>query len=255
MTTLLSGLSDARLVRTPAFDDLDRAADFVIARSEILVVEGDSGVGKTVLTEDFSTRQALPVSVIELPPRQSSRDMVRWIHEAVSCGNDSDALTERDIQDDLTRILSVPRIVIIRNAHRLSIEAAGQIEWLHSHRATSFTLIIEGGKGTANAIEREALLRGRIASTVRVLPLKGHHLLDALHSMHQMFLGAETDLLTEIDTRVCHGVIRQWARILQIAIHLQERAVANGKTAPVLDRTFAKAVLASLPTITTKTRS
>ena len=73
--------------------------------------------------------------------------------------------------------------------------------------------------------------------------------------MHQMFLGAETDLLTEIDTRVCHGVIRQWARILQIAIHLQERAVANGKTAPVLDRTFAKAVLASLPTITTKTRS
>lgn len=255
MTTLLSGLGDARLVRTPAFDDLDNAAEFVVPRAEILIIEGDGGVGKTVLTDDFSTRQTLPVSIIELPPRQSSRDIVRWIHEAVCTGTDSEELTERDIQDDLTQVLSKPRIVIVRNAHRLSIEAAGQLEWLHSHRATSFSLIIEGGNGTINAVEREALLRGRIASTVRVHPLQGRDLLDALRAMHVMFLGADSDLLIEIDNRVCHGVIRHWSRFLQVAIHLRDRAAANGKDAPVLDRAFAKAVLASLPSIMTKKRS
>jgi len=255
MTTLLAGLGDARLVRTPAFDDLAAAADFVVPRSEILVIEGDGGVGKTVLTDEFASRQTLPVSIVELPPRQSSRDMVRWIHAAVSADNDSDELTERDIQDDLTRILSAPRIVIIRNAHRFSIEAAGQVEWLHSHRATSFSLIIEGGKGTVTAVEREALLRGRIASTIKVQPLQGRHLLDALQNMHEMFLGADSDLLIEIDTRVCHGVLRHWSRFLQVAVHLRDRAIANGKEAPVLDRTFAKAVLAFLPGTMTKKRS
>ena len=53
---------------------------------------------------------------------------------------------------------------------------------------------------------------------------------------------------------MCHGVIRHWSRFLQVAIHLRHPAVANGKNAPVLDRAFAKAVLASLPSIMTKTR-
>ena len=73
--------------------------------------------------------------------------------------------------------------------------------------------------------------------------------------MHMMFLGADSDRLIEIDTRVCHGVIRHWSRFLQVAIHLRDRAVANGKDAPVLDRAFVKAVLASLPSIMTKKRS
>ncbi len=255
MTILLPGLGEAYLVRTPAFDDLDTAAEFVVPRSEILVLEGDGGVGKTVLTNDFSTRQTLPVSIVELPPRQSSRDIVRWIHEAVCTDSDSDELTERDLQDDLKRLLSDPQIIIVRNAHRLSIEAAGQIEWLHSQRAAAFSLILEGGNGTGHAIEREALLRGRVASTVRVLPLQGRQLLDALQAMHLLFLGADTDLLIEIDTRVCHGNLRHWARFLQVAIHLRDRATANGKQTPVLDRAFAKAVLASLPTFMTKKRS
>ncbi|MEY2711038.1 MAG: hypothetical protein RL487_821 [Actinomycetota bacterium] len=255
MAPFLAGLEEAHLVRTPAFDELDNAADFVVARSEILVLDGDGGVGKTVLTDDFATRQAVPVSIIELPPRQTSREMVRWMHQAVCSETDSDELSERDIQDALLRMLTEPRIVIVRNAHRLSVEASGQLEWLHSHRATSFSLVIEGGMGTVNAIEREALLRGRVASTIRVLPLQGQELLRTLQAMHTLFLGADTDLLTEIDTRVCHGIIRNWARILQSALHLQQRAVANGKAAPVLDRAFAKVVLAELPSLMTRKRS
>ena len=36
--------------------------------------------------------------------------------------------------------------------------------------------------------------------------------------MHVMFLGADSDLLMEFDTRVCHGVIRHWSRFLQVAL-------------------------------------
>ncbi len=50
-------------------------------------------------------------------------------------------------------------------------------------------------------------------------------------------------------------VIGHWSRFLQVAIHRRDRAVSNGKDALVLDRAFAKAVLASLPINMTKQRS
>src|SRR5690606_29798518 len=134
MVRLLAGLTDTRVVRTAAFDDLASAAAFIVPRAEVLVVQGEPGVGKTVLTDDFAEHATLPVTTIDLPPRQSSRDIVRALHQAIVVGDDDGLLPERDLQDDLIIALTEPRIVIVRNVQRLSTEAAGQIEWLHSHR-------------------------------------------------------------------------------------------------------------------------
>lgn len=255
MAALLTGLDEAQVVRTPVFEKLDDTDGFVIPRHEILVIDGDHGVGKTTLTEDFASRQTLPVHTVELGPKQSSRDMVRVLHAATTTGDETDDLPERDLQDDLLQVLAGPRIVIVRNAQRLGGEGAAQLEWLHSHRHTAWTLILEGGPGTAAAVERDALLRGRVASTLTVPTLTGTPLLRALQGMHPLFLGADTDLLAEINARVCRGVLRHWARILQIALHIQHQALAKGREVPVLDRTFAKAVLAQLPTTITKKRT
>lgn len=255
MSPLLAGLDEVTVVRTPVFDRLEEIADFVVPRTEVLVVDGDHGVGKTVLVDDVVSRHPLPATVVRLPPRQSSRDVVRSLHREIASGSDTDELTERDLQDDLVRLLAEPQIIVVRDAHRLSTEGAGQLEWLHIHPTAEWTLILEGGPGTAAAIQRDAQLRGRIASTLTVPILKDRQLLDTLQRMHPLFLGADTDLLTEIDKRVCHGVLRHWARFLQVAVHIHERAVTNGHHPPVLDRPFAKAVLAALPTTITKKRA
>ncbi len=247
MADLHQDLEEARVVRTKAFDRLDEAGEFVVPRAEILVVDGDPGVGKTTLTDDWANRQTMPVTTVSLPPKQSSRDIVRMLHAAVMAGTEADDLPERDLQDDLTRLLGTPRVVVVRNAHRLSTEAAGQLEWLHSTPSAAWALVLEGGPGTAAAVERDALLRGRIARSLTVPALKGDELLRTLQGTHSLFLGADIDLLVEIDVRVCRGVLRHWALILRTAQFLQQRALQNGREAPVLDRTFAKAIVAQLP--------
>jgi hypothetical protein len=87
---------------------------------------------------------------------------------------------------------------------------------------------------------------------VEITPLKDDDLLRALRSMHDLFLGADADLLAEIDARVCRGVLGYWSRFLQHAIHLRDRLAVQGLDRPVLDRTFAKAVLQSMPATTLK---
>jgi hypothetical protein len=70
--------------------------------------------------------------------------------------------------------------------------------------------------------------------------------------MHDLFLGADRDLLAEIDDKVCHGVIEHWARFLQHTVHLRDRLIADGHDRPVLDRQFARAVIQTMPTTTLK---
>lgn len=255
MVAGMAGLESARVVRTPAFAELDDIGAFVVRHAEILSIDGDPGVGKTTLTTDWASRQSVPVTPISLPPKQSSRDIVRLLHAAIAADTDMAGLSERDLQDDLVALLESPRVFVIRNVQRLSAEAAGQLEWLHSHPRAAFALVLEGGPGTAAAIERDALLRGRIARTLTVPALRGRVLLDTLRNMHDLFLAADADLLVEIDTRVCRGVLRHWGRFLQSAIDLQHQAATAGRPVPVLDRTFAKAVLATLPATMTRKRA
>jgi hypothetical protein len=255
MVTLLNGLEGARVARTPAFDQLDEAGAFALPLRELIVVHGEHWAGKTVLTDTFLSRQSLPHTILELPPKPSSKDIVRWLHRSI-CGNDeARQLSERDLQDDLVIALAEPRIITVRHVQRLTAEATGQLEWLHSHQRTDFALLMEGGPGTGAVIKREAALLGRIAKTVHVARLETALLLPALHEMHDLFLGAETDLLVEIDNRALHGLLGNWARFLQAALHLRTTVAATGKPVPNFNRNFAKAILAALPTSTVRKRS
>lgn len=247
MTTLLPGLDRARIVRTATFDQLDSLVDFVVPRHGIVVVDGQIGVGKTVVTDYLANDHPQPVAIVTLPPRQSSRDIVRWLHRTICDGDDSDELAERDIQDDLTERLREPHTIIIRNVQRLTTEAAGQLEWLHSHPDTNWTLLLEGGPGTTRAVQRDPLLGHRVSGHVTVPTLGERTLLDALQAMHPLFLSAQAELLLEIDAKACHGVIRNWARFLQISLHLRDQVIERGGAPPTVDRRFARAVLQQLP--------
>lgn len=247
MTTHLPGVEGARIVRTRSFDELDELAEFALPRHGIIVVDGLLGVGKTVLTDHFVNDHPQPVAVIALPPRQSSRDIVRWLHRTVCDGDDSDELPERDIPDDLVDRLHHPHTVVVRNIQRLTTEAAGQIEWLHSHPNTNWTLVLEGGPGTTKAVQRDPLLGHRIAGHLTVPTLSDRGLLDVLQALYPVLLSTSPELLLEIDARACHGVLRNWTRFLQVALHLRDQVLERGGAPPVIDRRFARAVLQKLP--------
>jgi hypothetical protein len=245
VSTDISSIAGARIARVPATAAITRAAQLVIPSHEIAVISGEHGTGKSTALTAALADHAEPVITLVLPPRQSSRDIVRWLHTLVIT---SDDLPERDLQDDLAEALAeTPRIVVIEHAHRLSKEAAGQLQYLHARRGARWSLFLVGGPGTGNAVTQDGLMRDAVCQTVIVQPLQGDALVQALQDMHDLFLGAGRDLLLVIDKAVCHGRLGAWARFLQVAVHLREQLVASGRPAPVLDKTFAKAVLAELP--------
>jgi hypothetical protein len=247
----LAGLDEARVVRTPAFQQIEDTAALVVPRHEIAVVHGPHSTGKRTALRAYLAGQPLPVARVRLAGNESGRKLLQLLHDQV-ISPDSD-LPERDLQDDLVEALSArARIVVVEHTERLTAEAAGQLEWLHGRDGQQASYFLLGGPQAAKAIGKDPLLWDAICSTVEITPLKDGDLLRALQGMHDLFLGAEADLLAEIDARVCRGVLGYWSRFLQHAIHLRDRLAAQGLDRPVLDRTFAKAVLQSMPATTLK---
>ncbi|MBN1093445.1 hypothetical protein JKP75_13255 [Blastococcus sp. TML/M2B] len=248
----LAGLEEARVVRTPAFARIADTAALVVPRHEIALIHGPHSTGKRTALNTWLAGQELPVARLTLAGNESGRKLLQLLHDQVIAPDD---LPERDLQDDLVEALAAqPRIVVVEHTERCTAEAAGQIEWLHGRPGQQAAWFLLGGPQAAKAIGRDPLLWDAICATVEVAPLTDEVLLRALRGMHDLFAGADTDLLTEIDTRVCHGVLGRWSRFLQHAIHLRDQAVALGRERPVLDRPFAKAVLASMPATVLKKR-
>jgi hypothetical protein len=241
----LTGLDEARTVRTPAFQRIADTAALVVPRHEIALVHGPHSTGKRTALRWWLTGQDLPVARVTLAGTESGRKLLQLLHDQVIAPDD---LPERDLQDDLVEALAaLPRIVVIEHTERLTAEAAGQLEWLHGRPGQQAAWFLVGGPQAAKAIGKDPLLWDAICATVEVTPLKGEHLFRALQGMHDLFLGAGPDLLAEIDDRVCHGILGRWSRFLQHAIHLRDRLADSGHDRPVLDRTFTKAVIASMP--------
>jgi DNA transposition AAA+ family ATPase len=242
----LSGLDEVAIVKTRAFDSLDKPTAFTIRHNDVMVVSGPLGVGKQTAVRSVLAEHSLPVTWLRPPPpRQTQQDLVRCLHAGV-VGNDD--LPERKLQDDLIDALrGDQRVVVVEDADRLTAEAAGQLEFLHAQPGATWSLVLIGNTGTAHAIARDHFLADAVGATVKVAPLAGKDLLDTLQGMHQMLLGADPELLLEINDKLCKGHLGAWARFLQKAIDLRDLAVGGGQDAPVLNRTFARAVIATMP--------
>jgi hypothetical protein len=252
VTSLLApGLEgEATIVRTAVFAQVADRLAFTIAHRATMVVAGEHGTGKRVALLTCLAAQPVPYLVVPVPPAPSPKDMVRLLYGAVHQNRDVFAL--RDMQDELTDTLcGEPLVIVIDGAHRLTAQAAGQLHYLHARPGATWTLLLLGGPDTARIIATDANLRGDVLAAVAVEPLKGEDLLYAVRAMHQLFNMADEELLKIIDTKLCGGLLKNWARFLQIALDLRDRAIGAGRDTPVLDVDFARAVTMLMPQLRT----
>lgn len=234
------------IVAPPAVRDIAPAVDLAAAYGQTVVVHGGHGTGKYTAVKMALDVMGMPAFEFDLEPGMSSKAVVRRLHNAL-VGHDD--VAERDLQDDVTEALAAaPRAVIVRHADRLTREAAGQLNWLHQHPACRFPLILVGGPAMGRALRAEAHLAGTVVQTVEVKPLTGREMLTTVQQLHLLLTGAGTELLTQIDKVVCHGVIRHWITFLTVALHIQSAAVASGKNVPVLSNELASATVYKMPT-------
>lgn len=250
---MIEQIPGASFVATvPAVAHIAAAAKLVLPLHSTAVVHGPPGTGKYSAARYVLQRTGVPVNEIDLEPAMSSKDMLRRIHRSVLGHED---VSERDLQDDLVDALAaIPRTIVIRHADRLTREAAGQLQWLHERPGATWSLFLVGSTGTGKALEREAHLRGSVLQTIEVTPLTGQTLLSTLQSMHPLLLGAGSAMLTDIDHKICHGVLQHWVKFLTVALHIRQLAVDAGNPAPVLDLDLARATHTLLPTTITARR-
>jgi len=244
MTLTYRQIEGARLAETSTLHVIEDAVSYVVSSGHIGLISGPVGVGKST-----SLRAALrtcPVSPVWLPipPAYSPRDLVGWLHSRV-VGPDLSGLYQRDLQDDLvTELTANPRPIVIANAERLTKEAAGQLEWIHS-LSPGWPLFLVGITGTRERIWTEPHLRAQISCDIEVRPLSKDEVLRVLPGIHDIFFTASRQLILELD---CHfeGNLGSWMRFLHSCLAIIRLARSRGLQVHDLDSELAKAALHQL---------
>lgn len=252
MTLTCLQIEGARLADTSARHVIGDAVNYVLPSGQIGLITGPVGVGKST-----SLRSALEVyptnpAWLSIPPAYSPRDLVGWLHSRVM-GPDLTDLPQRDLQDDLINELSSnPRPIVITHAERLTKEAAGQLEWLHS-LSPGWPLFLVGIAGTRERIGTEPHLQAQISCDIEVRSLNKDELLRVLPAIHDIFFTASRQLIVELDSHF-KGNLGSWMRFLHSCLAINELAKSRGLHAHELDAELAKAALHQLLTRTTASR-
>lgn len=248
---MLPGLETAAVpVRTAAFTQIADQLEFAATFRSTLLVTGDHGTGKRFAVLTCLTEQAIPYHHIVVPPNPTSKDIIRLLYEAVT--TDDDVFALRDMQDELVAVLAQePRIILIDGAEQLTAQAAEQLHYLHRQPGATWTLVLLGATDAMRALKTSANLHGEVIAWVEVEPLRDDALFTAVGSLHPMFLAADAGLIHLIDTQICKGLIKNWARFLQAALYLHRLDAEAGREPEEFDLPFIKKVAARLPLLPT----
>lgn len=253
MTLTFEKIEGARLAETSARRVIREAVEYVAYTAQIGVLCGSVGVGKSTAVRS-TLRTTHPEHVwVALPSAYSPRDLVGWLHRNI-VGPDFSGLVQRDLQDDLIAELTTnPRPVVIANAERLTKEAAGQLEWLHT-LSPGWPLFLVGVTGTRELISTEPHLQAQVSAHIEVRPLSTNELLHVLPNIHDLFFTASRELIVNLDSYF-KGNLGEWMKFLQSCQTLNRMALARGREPLPLNSELAKAALHQIRPRTTTTGS
>lgn len=236
----LAGLPEGiPTVPTPGFRKTQAVITDAVAHGTMVAVTGDAGLGKTFAVANAAAVSPLPAVRIQVGPRPSPKEVTARLHKALHGEFHSGTLyllTDEIVEELVDR----PRLVIIDEAQNLSKAGLDQVRLLHDLGVGGFPLVFVGGSGCASVLASDPQLGDRVGGWVRFAPLEGKHLYATLATYHPMFDAADRHLLAEVDRQWAHGRFRRWARFLQKALDLSNRAGTNG----ILTERVATAVLA-----------
>jgi hypothetical protein len=242
-------LAGARLAVTPATRRIGESTDYVVPSAQVGCIIGPVGVGKSTALRAVLDRRGTPTTWIDLPAVYTAKELIQSIYLDVV--GDPEEFDQRDLQDDLVvELAGSGRVVVIANGERLSKEAAGQLEWLHS-RSAGWGLYFVGLPTTLTRIATEPHLLAALVDTVELGPLSTTELHTVLPDIHDLFLGADRVLIDAIDKHL-KGNLGLWMKFLHRALHIRALAEQAGRPVPSLDVDLARATLKGI-TATVKT--
>ncbi|MBA3745964.1 MAG: ATP-binding protein [Solirubrobacterales bacterium] len=231
------GLTGARTMPTTALQLTQRAINDLVELQAMGVVYGPAGSGKTFAWQTAVDTVDVPVCAVQFPSRPS---MLRVAQ--VLLGRLSGRIPKGSrfaLSDELLDLLSErPRLVVVDEAQWLNRDCIEYVRHLHDDPATKFALLLVGGNGCWEVLEREAMLRSRLFRRVAFAPMSADAVLRVIPNYHQLYTGVDPELLLLIDDVFAHGYFREWATFTHTAQH-----VCEDRDTP-LDEAITRAVFA-----------
>jgi hypothetical protein len=222
--------SGTSLVITPTVEMLLTMAPVTFDAGYIVALDGPAGCGKTTALTALVTQTDLPVSSVSLDPRSSDKDVIRQLHSAViGVPVPKNALRTELLGDLRERLAARPRLIIVDEAQNAGITALEMIRTLHMDPTSDWQLVISGAE-LDKRLTSEKMLKSRVMHWSRFSPLQQKELIPVLNGIHPLFQRFDPDLLLVADHSSCHGVLREWVKVLTTMHQLESRKVPVGRT-------------------------
>lgn len=242
MTLLLRGLDEhTEIVPTAAFETIRDRLDYAIALRGVMAVSGPHGCGKRVALMSTLAALDVPHVAVRLKQGSSAPEVVQQLYAAVH--KDRDVYDRRRMEDDLVHTFTGRTgVLVVDDAHHLTTPGAAELHWLHEHPGINWCFVLLGGPGTCKAATADAGLRGDVISAVALHKLEGAALWSVVRGMHPVFRFADADLLDAFNRRYCGGLIKPWARTLELVLKVRRTATERGLEPPTFDSRLANAI-------------
>ncbi|MGI8803156.1 MAG: AAA family ATPase [Solirubrobacteraceae bacterium] len=231
------GLAGARTMPTTALQLTRRAVADLVDLEAMGVVYGPAGSGKTFAWRTAVAGLDVPVCAVQFPSRPSMLRVAQVLLGQLS--GTTPKGSRFALSDELIDLLAErPRLVVVDEAQWLNRDCIEYVRHLHDDPATKFSLLLVGGNGCWEVLEREPMLRSRLFRRVAFAPMTAEGVLRVIPNYHPLYQGVDPELLLLIDDVFAHGFFRDWATFTHTA-----QRVCSDRRQP-LDEAVTRAVFA-----------
>jgi hypothetical protein len=203
----------ASLVITDELRLLIAFASRAATGGDVVVVSGESGLGKTTMAGAVEAVATVRVARAEMQPRV--RDKQVWRELALAVLGHVPAGTADQLRLAIkARLMSQPTLLFVDDAHNVGLNCLLQLRWLHAATNRGFGLVLVG-VNLDEYLNREKQLRTRVTRRILVPQPDFTVLRPQLAQFHPILAGIGPRLLSWVNDVYCRNNWYEWSTYTQ----------------------------------------
>lgn len=191
-----NNLEAARTIKTEPFLRTDRAVAHCVETSSLGVIVGDAGLGKTYAVDAALLDADRPVIRTLFGHQATPREVARQL--VLAATGEAVGKTRFELTDECVDVMRLPHVAVIDEAQHLNRDCTFFLRYLLDHPETHVALLLIGGNGCWERIERDPMLASRVYRRIVFSPLTEAVLVKALPNYHPIYEGIERGMIDDV---------------------------------------------------------
>lgn len=230
----------ARFFSTTSYALLADAVEETCEDLGITIAYGNPGAGKTLAMRiAVLNRCGLPVTWFEPTYHPTLVALTEQLLVALG-RRDLIGRPLRELIPPLLELLAIPRLIVLDEAQRLTVEAIDHLRYLSDLLDTNFALALAGGVHCMEVLNSEPQLSRRCPLKTEFTPLDRDEIEEHMPRYHPLYEGLDARLLRRIDDEYAHGMIGNWANMTKRLYVEMRRSGAATVTEELIEAAFVR---------------